>query len=83
MQAASDFFKNGAPSFWDLAALVLPSIFIPLIRLLSSVFPSKASQKTAAASHMLYDASDHLIEVTHLKLDLQKRLPLTCLMGTH
>lgn len=63
VQAAKEFFDNGAPSFWDLTALLLPTPFLPLLRFLAKKFPSKASLKTKAALETLYDASDNLIEV--------------------
>ena len=64
VKAAKTVFDNSNPSFWSLCALISPSFFLPVIRLLARQFPGKSMRESKEAFETLYDASDALIEVS-------------------
>ena len=65
MKAAKTVFVNGQPNVWELAVQAVPGFLVPLVRLLSRTFPSKAGLAAEAAFATVYGTSDTLIEVGH------------------
>lgn len=63
MAAAQSVFQNSRASGWAVAAMVLPPVFLPLLRLGQRMFPSKAQQEMERAGSMLWNTSLALIEV--------------------
>lgn len=63
MAAAQSVFQNSRASGWAVAAMVLPPVFLPLLRLGQHLFPSKAQQEMERAGSMLWNTSLALIEV--------------------
>ena len=63
MAAAQSVFQNSRASGWAVAAMVLPPVFLPLLRLGQRLFPSKAQQEMERAGSMLWNTSLALIEV--------------------
>ena len=75
MAAAQSVFQNSRASGWAVAAMVLPPVFLPLLRLGQRLFPSKAQLEMERAGSMLWNTSLALME--------ERPSPLELCVGLH
>lgn len=64
-------------SLWTLLALIMPTAFLPALKMLSRAFPSKTDTDFENALATLYDASDALIKVCRVAYMPNRQLILS------
>ncbi|KAL3136633.1 hypothetical protein ABBQ38_005874 [Trebouxia sp. C0009 RCD-2024] len=62
VSAARAVFRTSVPTFWTLATMWTPSVFMPLVKRLAHRFPTKNDVALSKANEYMFDVSAALIE---------------------